>query len=257
MQVSLRPEFYAVQLGFEQVIGYVDPVYEQVEKAAGMALMVIWNKYAAAFALAAFFPVMAFLIPISILALTIGLPIFIPIAIGTFILCAVNAMLIGGILAISPPGRKKIIEPTIEAIVSKPSGRKILYAEGSRPTPMEICQDFAPKTPTSQLFMCLFMDLICGNLSYLVPLLGESFDFIWGPCQCILMGAMFDKTMPNAKWVGLMEEVLPMTDILPSATLTWLRANPDYFAHYVDRVKLKPSNKVTELREDDEDKKLM
>ena len=33
--------------------------------------------------------------------------------------------------------------------------------------------------------------------------------------QCILMGAMFDKTMPNAKWVGLMEEVLPMTDILP------------------------------------------
>jgi hypothetical protein len=165
---------------------------------------------------------------------------------------------------------RKIIEPTIEAIVSKPSGRKILYAEGSRPTPMEICQDFAPKTPTSQLFMCLFMDFICGNLSYLVPLLGESFDFIWGPCQarpvppppisalesvyrltgsvgaqCILMGAMFDKTMPNAKWVGLMEEVLPMTDILPSATLTWLRANPEYFAHYIDRVKRESPRRAT------------
>ncbi|KAJ1489242.1 hypothetical protein T484DRAFT_1780623 [Baffinella frigidus] len=83
VSTSLRPEFVAVKFGFEQVIGYVDPVYEQVEKACGMALMVIWNKYAAVFALAAFFPVMVFLIPFTILSLTIGLPIFIPVAIAT------------------------------------------------------------------------------------------------------------------------------------------------------------------------------
>jgi hypothetical protein len=46
-------------------------------------------------------------------------------------------------------------------------------------TPSEICGNIFGK----QLYLCLFMDLICGNASYLVLLLGESFDLIWGPCQ--------------------------------------------------------------------------
>jgi len=42
------------------------------------------------------------------------------------------------------------------------------------------------------------------------PHFGPSFDLIWGPL-CV-------------------QEVLPMTDILPSATLTWLRCNPAFFS---------------------------
>jgi len=67
-----------------------------------------------------------------------------------------------------------------------------------------------------------------GNATYLIPLLGEGFDLIWGPMQCVMMGAMFDKTMPAAKWLGLAEEVLPMTDVIPSATLSWIRCNSSY-----------------------------
>ena len=32
-----------------------------------------------------------------------------------------------------------------------------------------------------------------GNASYLVPLLGESFDLVWAPMQALLMSGMFDK----------------------------------------------------------------
>jgi hypothetical protein len=64
-------------------------------------------------------------------------------------------------------------------------------------------------------------------MTYMLPLLGEGADLAWAPLQAAAMGAMFDKVSPMAKWVGLVEELLPMTDALPSATLTWVRCNAD------------------------------
>ena len=34
---------------------------------------------------------------------------------------------------------------------------------------------------------------------------------------------MYDDVMPNLKYVALIEELLPFTDILPSATLGWVK----------------------------------
>ena len=59
-------------------------------------------------------------------------------------------------------------------------------------------------------------------------LAGESFDLVWAPMQAVMMASMFDKQEPNAKYVGLLEEILPGTDILPSATLTWVKVHPEY-----------------------------
>jgi len=94
-----------------------------------------------------------------------------------------------------------------------------------------------PRTPWLQLLVCLFMDFICGNASYLVPLLGESFDLVCAPMQALLMSGMFDKQEPNAKYVGLLEEILPGTDIIPSATLTWLKINAHLFQATLKMVK--------------------
>jgi hypothetical protein len=33
---------------------------------------------------------------------------------------------------------------------------------------------------------------------------------------------MYDKTSPNLKYVSFVEEILPFTDIVPSATIGWL-----------------------------------
>jgi hypothetical protein len=38
-----------------------------------------------------------------------------------------------------------------EALSSKPSGRKLLYSGANRPTPIEICTDFAPQSPAFQV----------------------------------------------------------------------------------------------------------
>ena len=53
---------------------------------------------------------------------------------------------------------------------------------------------------------------------------------VWAPMQAVAMGAMFDRMgAPGAKWVGLLEELLPMTDLLPSATLAWVSCHGDSF----------------------------
>jgi hypothetical protein len=39
----------------------------------------------------------------------------------------------------------------------------------------------------------------------------------------ILLGAMYDDVMPNLKYIGFFEEILPFTDVIPSATLGWTK----------------------------------
>lgn len=245
---DLRPEFATVRMVHDQVISIVDPLYYRAEKYVGMSFPLIVNKYTGLIVALSFFPVMGFAIPIAILACTIGLPIFLPLAIITGIICAINVALILAVLAISPPGRKRLLQPAIDSVLAEEAGRQLVYSGGPRPSPIAIANAFSPKSPLYQLFLCLVMDLILGNASYLVPLLGEGFDVIWAPMQAVMMGAMFDKQMPSAKWIGLAEELLPMTDILPSATLSWLRCNSTYLQDAVTT--LKPNSRISEVKEE-------
>ena len=225
LTADMRPEFVVVCKVYGKVCEVVDPVYARVEQTVGMALPLIVNRYMGLLALIAFFPVMAFTIPFLILACTVGLPIFLPIAIVSLVLCFLNGLLIFGLLAISPPGRVRVIEPLVNGVLQEEVGKKLVYSSFPRPTLADLTQLAVPTTPWVQLVLCLFMDFVCGNASYLVPLLGESFDLIWAPCQGIMMAGMFDKLQPNAKYVGMLEEILPCTDIIPSATLTWLKVS--------------------------------
>jgi hypothetical protein len=206
---ELRQEFVACSKAYGKVCTVVDPMYAKVEQTVGMALPLILNKYMGLLVALAFFPVMAFTIPFLIIACTIGLPIFLPIAIISTLLVVFNGLIIAGLLVISPPGRSRLIEPFVDGILQDEVGQKLVYKKHARPTAVELAQLAVPRTPWVQLVLCLFMDFICGNASYLVPLLGESFDLVWAPMQAVMMASMFDKAEPNAKYVGLLEEILP------------------------------------------------
>ena len=51
---------------------------------------------------------------------------------------------------------------------------------------------------------------------------GEGFDVAWAPIQTIMIMAMYDHVAPNLKYLSFVEEILPLTDIVPSATIGWL-----------------------------------
>jgi hypothetical protein len=74
----------------------------------------------------------------------------------------------------------------------------------------------------AKLIVCLAIDFI-GSSSYLLPGVGEVFDVAWAPTQTIMIAAMFDHVSPNLKYVSFVEEILPFTDFIPSATYGWVR----------------------------------
>jgi hypothetical protein len=68
------------------------------------------------------------------------------------------------------------------------------------------------------LIAAICIDLI-GYLTYSVPLFGELGDLIWAPISAWLIYKLFRSK--TAATIGLIEEALPWTDFIPTATLTW------------------------------------
>lgn len=70
-----------------------------------------------------------------------------------------------------------------------------------------------------KLLSAVVIDLM-GLASYVIPIVSESTDFIWGPMSGFLIFMLF----PNRKGraiSGVLEEMIPFTDFIPSAYLTW------------------------------------
>eukprot|EP00929_Paragymnodinium_shiwhaense_P096644 TRINITY_DN58296_c0_g1_i1.p1 TRINITY_DN58296_c0_g1~~TRINITY_DN58296_c0_g1_i1.p1 ORF type:complete len:392 (+),score=58.28 TRINITY_DN58296_c0_g1_i1:68-1243(+) len=70
-----------------------------------------------------------------------------------------------------------------------------------------------------KLIACLGLDFV-GDASYLIPSAGELGDAAFAPLQALALKAMFEANGLAA--LGLVEELLPFTDVLPTATLGWV-----------------------------------
>jgi hypothetical protein len=110
--------------------------------------------------------------------------------------------------------------PAMDFFLSSKAGQTLIYYTGPRPTPVSVAKQVLPMEMWKKLILSLFIDLI-GSSSYLLPVVGEGFDIAWAPIQTILVMAMYDATSPNLKYVSFVEEILPFTDIVPTATIGW------------------------------------
>lgn len=157
--------------------------------------------------------------------LIIGIPFFLPIVL-IILAAAATIGAAGSALYFSTrEGRTKIqhvAEPTYQTFLMTKTGQRIVYDVGPRPSPQSLAHAVLPTDMIGKLVVSLVVDFI-GSASYLLPVLGEGFDLTWAPMSMILVGAMYDDVMPNLKYVALIEELLPFTDILPSATLGWVK----------------------------------
>lgn len=74
------------------------------------------------------------------------------------------------------------------------------------------------------LFLSIILDIV-GMLTYLIPLLGEVGDVIFAPFYGLVIFIMYRRRMLSAAiggTTGLIEELLPETDIIPTATIMWI-----------------------------------
>eukprot|EP00584_Thalassiosira_punctigera_P002840 CAMPEP_0172532246 /NCGR_PEP_ID=MMETSP1067-20121228/5370_1 /TAXON_ID=265564 ORGANISM="Thalassiosira punctigera, Strain Tpunct2005C2" /NCGR_SAMPLE_ID=MMETSP1067 /ASSEMBLY_ACC=CAM_ASM_000444 /LENGTH=467 /DNA_ID=CAMNT_0013316743 /DNA_START=186 /DNA_END=1589 /DNA_ORIENTATION=+ len=157
--------------------------------------------------------------------LIIGIPFFLPIIL-IVLTVALGLGAIGTTVYFSTrDGRTSIqhvAEPTYQTFLMTNTGQRIVYDVGPRPSPQALARAVLPTDMMGKLVASLLVDLV-GSASYLIPLAGEAFDLTWAPISMILVGALYDDVMPNLKYVALMEELLPFTDWIPSATLGWVK----------------------------------
>ena len=78
------------------------------------------------------------------------------------------------------------------------------------------------KNSLPSLTTCIILDAL-GYTSYLIPVFGEVFDFIWAPISGIAFFFLFGKNkfglMGGA--FAFLEELSPGLDLIPTFTIAW------------------------------------
>lgn len=168
-------------------------------------------------AVVAAFPAIAFIT-------TISLPIILPVA-AFFLIFGVSTLAIaGGFYVTSREGRAKfasILSPVFDSFASTSAGQALIYDTGPRPTPVNVLKQILPEKVLGKLLISLLIDFI-GMWSYVFPVVGEGLDVAWAPTQTVLIMALYDDIAPSLKFLSFVEEILPFTDVIPSATLGFM-----------------------------------
>lgn len=76
-----------------------------------------------------------------------------------------------------------------------------------------------------KLAVCIIIDLI-GSGSLGIPIFGDLLDVVTAPVTTAMLQAIFGNTFITV--AGFVEEILPGTDGIPTATLAWLAENSGY-----------------------------
>jgi hypothetical protein len=85
----------------------------------------------------------------------------------------------------------------------------------------EIKEISEKKNKIRDFFLSILFDGI-GMLSFSLPVIGEFTDVVWAPLSFLIMVWMYKGTVGKvAGLVSFMEELLPVTDIIPSFTIMW------------------------------------
>jgi hypothetical protein len=174
----------------------------------------------------------------------VTLPVAVPIITLLLVVLGVLVGLVSFVYASTKPARTSIaglFAPAVQTIMATKAGQTALYQTGPRPTPVTMCRAVLPVDGfISKLLLSLLIDAI-GSASYLVPVVGEITDLGWAPVQMILLMALYETAngatnndgsngssaggggadLEWLKYVSFVEEILPFTDIVPTATLGW------------------------------------
>uniref|UniRef100_A0A7S4QJI5 Uncharacterized protein n=1 Tax=Ditylum brightwellii TaxID=49249 RepID=A0A7S4QJI5_9STRA len=181
------------------------------------------------------------LTPVITGVLLVGLPFFLPLLAALTTIASALSVVVAILYFSTPQGRERLgqtlIYPLLNTVLHTPAGQRLVYDIGPRPTPKSLAQSVLPTDIWSKLVVSLVIDFV-GSSSYLIPIAGEALDLSWAPIQTILIAAMYDDVSPNLKYVSFVEEILPFTDVIPSATLGWTREfGPQLWMESMEKVK--------------------
>jgi len=210
--------FHTVDIITDATVGTVSGVVHDIPKNFPAAKLLLVPAVPLATVAVALLPIVGGL-------LIIGIPFFLPVLLIILTVGLGLGAIGSGVYFSTRDGRTRIqhiAEPTYQTFLMTKTGQRIIYDVGPRPSPQALAQAILPTDMIGKLITSLLIDLI-GSASYLIPVAGEGFDLAWAPISMILVGALYDGVMPSLKYVALMEELIPFTDWIPSATMGWVK----------------------------------
>jgi hypothetical protein len=171
---------------------------------------------------------LAVTVPIVIGIVVLFLPLALPLVVAIVATVYALGLLITLTYASTRAGRAlltPLVQPLAHTLLSTPVGQGLVYNIGPRPTPVSLCRSILPTDIWFRLALSIVLDGL-GSASYLLPGLGEGFDVAWAPIQTIFIMALYNhnntpSAMDYLKYVSMAEELLPFTDVLPTATIGW------------------------------------
>ncbi|KAG5184887.1 hypothetical protein JKP88DRAFT_262727 [Tribonema minus] len=256
---ELRPEVGALLKFLGHYTAVADVAADQVAQVGEKARPFITARAAAAAAVPLGAAALASL-PLLLVAAPLVLPLAVVAAAGIAVVATLFALLalssrngrlqrqrqrrrrrraapsLFALLALSSRNVRALLMPKIEPLIQEMQrdvlGQRIMYNTGPRPTPMQVLRYVAPKSKWPKLAASVAVDFI-GCTSYALPVLGEVGDVAWAPLSAVLIAAMYDDKQPYMAYMGFAEEILPFTDIIPTASLAWAREFAPELIHMI------------------------
>ncbi|RMX67082.1 hypothetical protein DD238_001083 [Peronospora effusa] len=166
-------------------------------------------------------------LPLTLLVGVMGFPIWF---VASFAMSLVTVFAaISAVLALKVV-RSERVKGACQHFLTSQQGQLLLFQgmpgeEALSPSVLsERAKKFVLESPSRKLVASLVIDFV-GNATFVVPVIGELADIFWAPVSSRMVHTLYKESSPHARYLGFLEEVLPFTDIIPTATLAWMKEN--------------------------------
>lgn len=154
-------------------------------------------------------------VPLTLFVAILGFPLWFVVAIGLSLVIVFATV---STLVTVQFVRSKRLKSEAEKFLQGPHGQLLLF-KGASPDENKLKQ-LVMSDPKYKLLASLVIDFL-GNTTFILPGIGELADLFWAPLAASMISGMYSQSSPNIKYFAFMEEVLPFTDFIPTATLGW------------------------------------
>lgn len=162
-------------------------------------------------------------LPLTLLVGVMGFPVWFVVGVAMSLVTVFSA--ISAVVTIKLV-RSARLKGACQHLMTSQQGQLLLFEgmpgeESLSPSALsDRAKEFVLESPSRKLMASLAIDFL-GNATFVVPGLGELADLVWAPVSAKLVDTLYKESSPHAKYVAFLEEVLPFTDFVPTATLAW------------------------------------
>ncbi|EGZ05788.1 hypothetical protein PHYSODRAFT_532873 [Phytophthora sojae] len=166
-------------------------------------------------------------LPLTLLVGVMGFPVWIVVGVAVTLVTIFST--ISAVVAVKL-ARSKRVKGACQHFLTSQQGQLLLFEgmpgeESLSPSALSArAKEYVLENPSRKLVASLAIDFL-GNATFVVPGVGELADVLWAPVSAKMVDTLYKESSPHAKYVAFMEEVLPFTDFIPTATLAWMKEN--------------------------------